>query len=287
MRRARGLGKAFQLVRSPKEALLRRRLARKLGRETEPPFVIGDGYVRFTADDLPHGRAALEVCQEISEDEKATYVTPAIGKGFLRTLLTPERLREHPELLAFATSKDMIAIVSRYLGTVPTLADLRLWWSVPSDVPKPPSESQKFHRDHEDYRQVKVFVNVRDIDADAGPFTLVPASVSSRLADELPDPYGRVEDADVLPRVQPEDVIVLTGQAGEAAMVDTCRCFHYGSRNDRKERLVLMLHYLSFTSIFEPDTKVVDESVRAEWQARDPMVASVMRARPARFPDTY
>jgi hypothetical protein len=279
-RRARSLGKVLQIVRSPREYLVRKRMARRLLEETTPPFTVGDGYVRFTAADLPSGLGALSVCQEIAEEEKASYRAEENGKGFLRSLLTPERLRERPELLAFATSREMIAVVSEYLGTVPTLSDLRLWWSVPPSTPQEPSSSQKFHRDHEDTRQVKVFLNIEEVTDDGGPFTFLPASKSADIAVKIGSAFGRFDDSDVLTHTTPDVLVILKGPAGDAAMVDTCSCLHYGSRNDKTERLLLMLHYVGYHSTFEPDSKILTDEVRAEWQGGRKDIAALMRTRP-------
>lgn len=278
-KQARALGKTVQVVRSPREFVLRRRLAGDLLKKVRPPLTLGDGYVRFKVDELPSGEAALATCQEIAEDEKTKYRPEPGGKGFLRSLLTEETLRSRGEILSFATSPEIVAVVSKYLGAIPTLSDARLWWSVPSETPQPPASSQKFHRDHEDTRQVKVFVNIHEITEDAGPFTFLPASPSRRVAKVL-SPYGRQEDGDVLAQISKDELIALMGPAGDAAMVDTCSCLHYGSRNESAERLLLMLHYVSYNSIFEPDSKVLTNAIRAEWQNRDPEIAALMRIRP-------
>jgi hypothetical protein len=278
---ARALGKGLQLVRSPRELARRRLLARRLLEDVRPPFSIGDGFATFRADDLPFGSEALMACQEIAALEKAAY-RPAPGeKGFLRTLLTADRLRERPDILSFALSPRLAAVITEYLGAVPTLSDVRLWWSVPSDEPSPPASSQKFHRDHEDFRQVKVFVNVDPVDADAGPFSFLPATVSEAVVERLSGGHGRIEDEEVFAHARPDQLVVLTGPAGEGAMVDTCRCLHFGSRNESKERLVLMLHYVGFHSIVEPDAKVLDDRLRRELRSGDPVVDALLRVRPS------
>lgn len=279
--KARSLGKTLQVVRSPREYLLRRRMARRLLSETRPPFSIEDGFVRFTASDLPFGPEALAICQEIADDEKAAYDSASIGKGFLRTLLSADTLTQHPDIMNFATSTEINAVVTEYLGEIPMLADVRLWWSVPSTEPQTPAHSQKFHRDHEDFKQIKVFLNVEEVTTNRGPFTLLPAQLSQEIADKVASEDGRYDDSAIFEFADPSDLIVLTGPPGDGAMIDTCRCFHYGSRNEKEERLVLVLHYVSYNSIFEPDVKVLTGELRQRWQSREPEVAALMRIRPA------
>src|SRR5690606_25274178 len=105
-------------------------------------------------------------------------------------------------------------------------------------------QSQKYHFDFDGHRQIKLFVNIFDTTADQGPFTLLPADLSHDIAQRLRYDAGRVEDeqiADELPLARQ-----VTGPAGSGCFVDTCRCLHYGSRQNRSERLVLVLKYVSF-----------------------------------------
>lgn len=279
MRQARASSKALQLVRSPVEYRTRRSLARRLLQEVTPPARVQDGFAAFEGDLFPFGNAALKVCQDIAEEEKSSFTLEPDGKGFLRTLLTPKRLLDCREILEFATSRELVATVTEYLGTIPVLSDIRLWWSVPSSSRRP-SASQQFHRDHEDYRQLKVFLNVYEITDDAGPFTFFPARASEEIIQHSGSRFGRLEDEEVMSIGSVDDLIVLTGPAGMGAMVDTSRCLHFGSRNEKAERLLLMLHFLSYHSIVEPDTKVLTDQVRATWKPHDPLVATLMRRRP-------
>lgn len=280
LRHARAVGKTVQLARSPREYRRRRQLARALLTEVPPPFTLHDGYAEFVVDALPHGPQALEACRSVADAERAAYVSKPGEKGFLRSLLSPDTLRQQPAILDFATSPEITAIVTEYLGTVPTLSDARLWWSVPTTSGGPPSSSQKFHRDHEDYRQVKVLVNVDEVTPDGGPFTFLPAARSEQVVRAMGARHGRLEDEDVLGRASADELVTLTGPSGHAAMVDTCRCLHYGSRNDARERLVLMLHYVGYHSIVEPDVKVVTTDVRSERSSPHPAVDALLRTRP-------
>lgn len=278
--RARAVGKAFQLLRSPRELISRKRLANRLLDEVAPPVAIRDGYSTFTSSLFPHGDDAVATCISVADAAKSEYVPRLKEKGFLRTLLTGADLLARPELLAFATSPEMVAVVTEYLGAVPTLSDVRLWWSVPSAGPAEPSSSQLFHRDHEDYRQVKLFLNVREVGPESGPFTFLPASTSARVLGRLPHSTGRHSDEEILQHVSPTELVVLTGPVGSGALVDTCSCLHYGSRNESRERLVLMLHFVGYHSTFEPDQRVLTEEVRATMRGADPILDALMRTRP-------
>ena len=43
------------------------------------------------------------------------------------------------------------------------------------------SSSQKYHLDHEDYKQVKGFLFIEDVDLDSGPLTVINALESKNI----------------------------------------------------------------------------------------------------------
>ena len=77
---------------------------------------------------------------------------------------------ESPEL-KFVTNKYLIEIISSYLKCVPLLTNLSLWYSPNNKVFE--NSSQEYHLDHEDYRQVKGFLFIDDIDYDSGLLILL------------------------------------------------------------------------------------------------------------------
>ena len=87
--------------------------------------------------------------------------------------------------------------------------------------------SQLLHLDHEGPKIVKIFINLTKVTYRDGPLTVYSASDSSRI---------RIQN-DLLPgRKYPDSVasgfnpFVATGEVGEAIILDTARCLHYGSR---------------------------------------------------------
>jgi len=137
--------------------------------------------------------------------------------------------------------------VSRYLGSWPVLTRAAIWFS-PNDHDAG-GRSQWFHMDAEGKRQVKCFLPIDPVDVESGPFTFLPADVSQRIYRALRK-EGRVTTRntklpdEVMERhFNPSDLVRATGAPGTVAMVDTCRCYHYGSRMAPKPRLLLHLHF--------------------------------------------
>ena len=124
------------------------------------------------------------------------------------------------------------------------LANIQLLWSPPQDDPGDLTSSQRFHNDHEDVSQIKLFVHVDDVESDHGVFTFHNASNTQKIREALVTRRGRLSDADVKRIVPESELIQLVGAAGAAYYVDTSRCLHFGSRPSPKGRLVFQVQYL-------------------------------------------
>lgn len=164
-------------------------------------------------------------------------------------LIEPGDFEAHPELLRFALSPVLVEALSQYLGTVPVLACVRLWWSPPNDSVV---SSQLFHIDQVDFHQGKPFLNVEPVDQDTGPLTFIPADLTRAAVKALRYKGGRVQNGDIFHVVEPEHMICAVGPAGHDTVVDTSACFHYGSWQNKKSRLVLLIQYCPYRMVSEP-----------------------------------
>ncbi len=238
---------ATSIARHPLEYRVRRRLAEGLGAQDAGVEAVSasDGFRCFTKEEFAGAGDVAECCDELFEkarrerDFEALVSNPK--KRFLLSILDGPELLAQPELLRFMISRPIIDVAATYLGTIPRLAEARLWWSPPNDTVH---SSQRLHYDFEDSTQLKVFVNVRDVEEDQGPLTFLPASLSARV----PMPRGRsarVSDEEALAAVGGVDHLrIVLGPAGSGAFLDTSRCLHLGSRQNRRERLVFMFQFL-------------------------------------------
>lgn len=106
--------------------------------------------------------------------------------------------------------------------------------------------SQLYHRDWEDDRAVKIFVLLRDVEQKHGPLTFIDAVGSQVVTNKLGyinDRSHRKSDEEIYNAYKGEP-LVLVGKAGTMAMVDTCRCFHYGGRTLEGARLMACIQFL-------------------------------------------
>ncbi len=145
--------------------------------------------------------------------------------------------------------------MQRYFGCPPLIAGMELFWSPSNETAV---RSQKYHFDAEDYRQIKVFVHIDDVTPDCGPFTFVGARRSEEVCAGTGYVGGRgarLDDDAVEAALAPQDVVVVTAPAGHGVMCDTSRCLHYGSRGNRKDRLVFMCQFIDY---FAPKLQPID-----------------------------
>jgi hypothetical protein len=141
-----------------------------------------------------------------------------------------------PHLLALANSAPLVRMAAHYIGCKPTISAIGLRWSYPQTGNG--RGLQGFHRDCDDWRFVKVFVYLTDVDVAAGPHMYVSGShqehCSMRLQaysdDEIAGRYGAARVSSVI------------GPAGTGFAVDT-RGIHKGMVPTGKPRLLLQVQY--------------------------------------------
>ena len=151
--------------------------------------------------------------------------------------------------MEFASDKELLTPISNYLGTFPVIGNIRIIETISNDNKK---DSQLFHLDPEDYKQVKVFINLSNINYENGPLTVLKASKSKQILDQIKDPFSRVSDNSIYGLTNDNDFLECTSPVGTAFVVDTCSCFHMGSRTRIGNRIILLITYLRFPGIVEP-----------------------------------
>ena len=224
---------------------------------------VEEGYALLPAGSLPGTPEIIDTCRRVFIEKQATFETTAptgekairqqrSKRSFLRNLLNNDDLRANPDLVDFALSHPLFSIVTNYLGTIPNLHGVDLVYSVPRLTPDEHISSQLFHRDPEGLRQAKVFLNVFDVDEAHGPFTFIPANQSERIVAAIWQQrrkasarnQGRYRDEEVKAHGGLDATVQLIGPAGTAAIVDTSRCIHAGSRLQAGHfRLCFVLQY--------------------------------------------
>jgi hypothetical protein len=242
---------AGAVLTAPGEFLRRRRAAARLLAEAPRPLTVpqADGFLAFGADALPGVDVAVESCRKIWESVRSG-TTQVLGlrdgyskQDFLLPVLHADGATLQPALLDFVLSPAVLATVAGYFGAVPVLTKIHILWTKPNSTAM---SSQLFHMDAEDTTELKLFVHVFDVDETAGPFTLIPAATSQRIKRHALRGGPRVEPERMRANCPETEWIAITGAAGSGVFVDTARCFHFGSRENQRDRLMLMAQFIPY-----------------------------------------
>jgi hypothetical protein len=167
---------------------------------------------------------------------------------------TLETVLNCPHVLRLAGDASILAIARAYLGCVPTLASIGIRWSFCQSQ----SDVQLFHRDMDDWRSLKLFIYLTDVDAGSGPHAYVLRSHKgkSRLRarpyrlDEVEAEYGRGA------------VFRVIGPAGTTFVADTYG-IHRGDVPAERPRLLLQIQYSvlpNFSLLYRPVSLADGES---------------------------
>lgn len=144
---------------------------------------------------------------------------------------------------AIAVQKDPMlnAIAQHYLGGQANIITTRIWWSFPtrsasdSDLNK---ASFKFHFDLDDWRMLKFFFYLNDVDGNGGPHVFVRGSHRKRrVKHQLTLLVGHSSE-DVLGYYGKSAAIELTGPAGTGFVEDPFG-FHMGTLAKDTPRLMM------------------------------------------------
>jgi hypothetical protein len=168
------------------------------------------------------------------------YVVRAMGWS-RRLRLTPplQELFVHPRLLA---------VVNEYLGFYSRLTYADLWYNIPADPNDPQVASERWHRDQEDRRVVKMYLYVEDVDETMGPLHyLRRTQEGAQYGQEFPPAYpnGSYPPDGELARAVPAEMAKrCTGPAGTIVLCDTFG-FHKGGRSTTRPRVLFTSVYAS------------------------------------------
>lgn len=156
-------------------------------------------------------------------------------------------VRRRSALVArLAADPVLLEIAARYLGTVPKLVGVNMWWSYPElgDSGSRDRAAQVFHFDLDDFRFIKFFFYLTDVDANAGPHVMVRATHRDKRRLQRGDVLRirRYSDEEVNAAYGEDRIVSITGPSGTGFIEDTL-CIHKGEPPIERERLALQLQY--------------------------------------------
>lgn len=201
-----------------------------------------EGYRLFSPDTFAELPQIVSACEAVFARHRVEVTnTEAYGKHYFFNILTAGDLHQHPALLNFALSAPVTEAITGYLGQIPRLHSIGVFYSSVNDTV---DGSQMYHVDGDALTQIKCFVNVWGVGPGSGPLTFLPkthTSVSLRTNGLL----KRISDEDVFRIVPDEKKVAVVGSPGSGVFVDTSRCLHQGSRAREHPRLVFQFQYVT------------------------------------------
>jgi hypothetical protein len=206
------------------------------------------GFVSFPPGTFEHTDAVVSDARNLAAPFLDTTDRWEGRQQMLSGLVGAARLQLDSAYLQFALQPSVIDVASQYLGLVPVLASVDILLSRHFDQPL--TDSQLYHCDFEDVRQVKIFLHCSDVGPDNGPLTVVRAEESVDIKRRIGYRYGtagyRIADEDMVASGM-RDPLELLGPTGTAHFVDTSTCFHFGSRlrAGSERRIVTQFKFLT------------------------------------------
>jgi hypothetical protein len=147
-----------------------------------------------------------------------------------------EELIEIDEIFAIANDSRVLNVVSNYLGVKPTISNVNCWWSFGDR--ESAKDAQFYHRDLDDYKFLKMFFYLTDVDENSGPHIYVKKSHRINKLLEL----RRFSDEEVINTFNNENILVLTEPKGSCFIEDTYG-IHKGQLPVKGNRLLLQIQY--------------------------------------------
>ena len=149
-------------------------------------------------------------------------------------------------------SRKMLDVANAYLGLWSKLEYVDMWYSVPQPENADRISSQRWHRDFNDRKLVKVFLYLVDVDEGTGPFQYIAGSAPGGTnADAWPwRPLGEnyPPEAELEQQIAADAVRTFTGPKGTLLFCNTAG-FHRGGFATTSARVLATATYSSPASL--------------------------------------
>lgn len=148
------------------------------------------------------------------------------------------------KFMKFSLSNEILQIVCGYLKMFGRLVYVDLWYNVPTGGPA--TFSQRWHRDPDDKRLVKVFLYLRDVSETTGPFYFIPGTHNGgpfrKIFPQTLDVSRYPPDGAVEEKFAESQRQMCIGRAGTLIFCDTTG-IHKGGHPSTEGRLLLNVVY--------------------------------------------
>ena len=163
----------------------------------------------------------------------------------------PEVVLNAPHGLAIANHPAVLEAVQAALGCKPTISYMAAWWSIAGHDQG--QHAELFHRDYDDWRFIKMFVYLTDVDEGAGPHIYVRAT---HRENQLM-PIRRYSDDEVANAFGRDRFIQFEGAAGTSFLENTFG-MHRGMPARETPRLMFSAVYCQGPILYGPLKPILD-----------------------------
>jgi hypothetical protein len=222
----------------------RTQLAAQMSKEASYDIPQEIGFKLVDGSVLPETPEMIRQATSLVEENDLDAIRINKKAQLLTGLLKPKDLSPESPFVKFALRKDIISSVTKYLGVVPVINRIDVWYSQASPEL---ADTQMHHLDWEGRSQVKLFLYVTDVTEEHGPFVAMAANDSATVRERINYRVGQnIPDEIVDNALAERNEMKAIGSKGSMIFVDTSRCFHYGSRVKTKaaSRTVVLIQYL-------------------------------------------
>jgi Phytanoyl-CoA dioxygenase (PhyH) len=201
---------------------------------------------------------ATKLCFDPDRPEMGKFSSPDLApKPSIHAYYTPEDAVGIPHLWELANDPKILSIIEDRFGSKPTISLLYVWWllygfdaeaNADHYYVKRPVE---FHRDIDDWKQIRLYICLTDVDENVGPHTFIKSSHKWVLP-----PKVREIDLDNPDFPMRDNLVQLTGEAGMAWLGDTY-VLHRGTIPTKQHRLMLTVTYTFFPEPHAPNVPLL------------------------------
>jgi hypothetical protein len=173
-----------------------------------------------------------------------------------------------PHAFEIANDSQVLSVVTQMLGAKPTISLISAWWSLPADGTA--QQAENFHRDVDDWRFVKLFCYLTDVDETSGPHVFVKGSHKENKLTQI----RRFTDAETEATFGADSLLRFTGPAGTAFLENTYGV-HRGTPPTDNPRLIFQVLYSLRPVIYGPKIPLVRAGANGVPKGLDPFINRV------------
>lgn len=264
------LRKPLGYISRTQEFFERRRYANQVILNPGQESILSDlrEYGFAAADELIDKKLLTDLDSIASERLKTDLDTMTANKtkAFMFELMQSSDRDGDQPFIKIALEPNLIKVVSAYLGQVPHLNGLTMFATRETEDPEW-RVSQRWHRDFDDKRMVKLFIFITDVEkSEHGPLTLIPANLVKGMRDRL-YPIHKTDElmGSLLPNLK---TVPLFCKRMSCFLVDTHRCYHLGSRvTGDRVRLAFQICFTTCSPYYRGDPEITNKQVNKRVEA--------------------